>query len=355
MKRIENFRKRMNLKAEQAALIQKPSNMYYLAGFTGEGMLLILPDEAQIFTDSRYTEQTQKEAPACKVLEIGGGKGFEHLLKEASDAHGIQEIFFEDDYVTVSGHKKMTAMLEGISFLPVQGVPEKMRFVKDEAEIAAMRQAGDISCRAFEYILGEIAPGISEKEIRLKLENKMFELGADKLAFSTIVASGPNGSLPHAVPTDRRVQAGDLITLDFGANVNHYCSDMTRTFAVGKPSAQLEEIFHIVLEAHLAAEKALAPGKKCIDIDKIARDIIEKAGYGKQFGHGLGHGVGIDIHEDPRLSPRSNDTLEVGHVVTVEPGIYLPGIGGVRIENTCLITETGSESFIWAKRDLIIL
>lgn len=355
MERIQNFRKLMNLQGNQAVLIEKPSNMYYLAGFTGEGMLLILPDEVQVFTDSRYTEQTQKEAPECTVLEIGGGKSFYHLLKEAGDAKGVQKVFFENDFVTVSNYQKMTEMLEGVTFSPVKGVPEKMRLVKDASEIAAMRQAGDISCRAFEYILGEIAPGISEREIRQKLENKMFELGAEKLAFSTIVASGPNGSLPHAVPTERRIEKGDLITLDFGANYNHYCSDMTRTIAVGKPSAQLEEVYNIVLEAHLTAAKALAPGKTCQSIDQIARDIIEKAGYGANFGHGLGHGVGIDIHEDPRLSARSTDVLQAGHVVTVEPGIYLPGIGGVRIENTCLITETGSESFIWAKRNLIIL
>ena len=355
MERLERFRQAMGLTEGRAALIEKPSNCYYLSGFTGEGMLLVLPDQAHILTDSRYTEQAERQAPGCAIRAIGGGVGFFDLVHESVKQAGLTTLFIEQDHVTMDAFAKMREKLPGLAFEKVNGVPEQLRRVKDEEEVAALRQACDISCRAFEYICGVIAPGITERDIRLQLENKMYELGAEQLAFDTIVASGPNGSLPHAVPGERKVQKGDLVTLDFGAKYRHYCADMTRTVAVGKPDSEMEAIYNIVLEAHLAAESAYAPGKRCADCDRIARDLIAKAGYGAHFGHGLGHGVGIDIHEAPSMSFRSDDTLEKGHVVTVEPGIYLPGKGGVRIENSCLITETGSESFVWAKRNLLIL
>jgi len=227
--------------------------------------------------------------------------------------------------------------------------------VKDEEELKAIQHACDITCEAFEYICTYIKPGMTERQVQLALDYKMLELGAQDMAFSTIVASGENGSLPHAVPGDRVIKSGDLVTMDFGAKVDGYCSDMTRTVAVGEPSDKLREIYGIVLRAQEAAQAALAPGKNCADMDKIARDIIAEAGYGECFGHSLGHGVGIDIHEEPRLSSRSTDVLAPGHIVTVEPGIYVPGLGGVRIENTCVITDDGYKALCSASKELRIL
>jgi len=218
-----------------------------------------------------------------------------------------------------------------------------------------MEKACGISSQAYEDMCGWIKPGMSEIHIKRLLDNRMLELGAQATAFSTIVASGPNGSLPHAVAGERLVQQGDMITLDFGAQYKGYCSDMTRTISLGQPSAKMLEIFNIVLTAQIACQDMLAPGKPCNGVDALARSIIGEAGYGEYFGHGLGHAVGIDIHEAPRLSPKCEDDLVPGHVVTVEPGIYLPGIGGVRIENTCLITDGGARSLVKAPRELRIL
>jgi Xaa-Pro aminopeptidase len=196
---------------------------------------------------------------------------------------------------------------------------------------------------------------MTEKEIALALENYMLAHGADRIAFPSIVAAGANGSLPHATPGHYRVLNGDMVTLDFGANVKGYCADMTRTIAVGQPGEEMRKIYHIVYEAQCMAEKALAAGKTACDIDQIARGFIDSMGYQGRFGHGLGHSLGIDIHESPGLTALCKDIVQPGHVFTVEPGIYLPGIGGVRIENTCVVTDTGAESLTHASKELIIL
>ena len=218
-----------------------------------------------------------------------------------------------------------------------------------------MRKAAAITSEAFEAVLPKIRPGMAETELRLELENCMFRLGAEKLAFDTIIASGENGSLPHAVPGSRKLRKGDMITMDFGAKVGGYCSDMTRTVALGEPSPELRKIYSTVYRAQTMCEAALAAGKNCRDIDRLARDYIDSQGYAGRFGHGLGHCVGIDIHEDPRLSPGCHDILKAGMVITVEPGVYVPGVGGVRIENTCLVKENGSEPLTTARKELVVL
>lgn len=235
------------------------------------------------------------------------------------------------------------------------GVPEKMRAVKDEDEIACIRRACAISCEAFEDLLSFAKAGMTEKQVQLHLDYKMMELGSERLAFNTISASGVNGSLPHAVPSDRPIARGEMLTLDFGARYHGYDADMTRTVSFGEPSAEMRRIYDTVLRAHLECEKMLAPGVECKSVDAHARRVIDEAGYQGRFGHSLGHGVGIDIHENPRLSAASTDILCPGHIVTVEPGIYVPGLGGVRIEDTCVITETGYESLVPAPKELIIL
>ena len=339
-----------------AALLHNPSNIFYLSGYTGEGLLLVAPGIKAVITDFRYVEAAQKQCPEFEIHSIRAGVGHVKLAGELLEKHGINKLLYEDNIVTVRAMRDMEkAMPENMTFEPLNFAVEALRTVKDEEELKAIQHACDITCQAFEYICGYIKPGMTERQVQLALDYKMLELGAQDMAFSTIVASGENGSLPHAVPGERVIQKGDFVTMDYGAKVDGYCSDMTRTVAVGEPSEKLREIYEIVLRAQEAAQAALAPGKNCADMDKIARDIIAAAGYGECFGHSLGHGVGIDIHEEPRLSSRSTDILAPGHIVTVEPGIYVPGLGGVRIENTCVITEDGYKALCSASKDLRIL
>ena len=339
-----------------AALVHNPSNIFYLSGYTGEGLLLVAEGLRAVITDFRYVEAAEKQCPEFEIHSISAGVSHVKLAAGLLEKMGISHLLFEDNIVTVRDMRNMEkAMPEGMTFAPLDFAVEALRTVKDEAELKAIAHACDITCEAFEYICGYIKPGMTEREVQLALDNKMLSLGAQSTAFSTIIASGENGSLPHAVPGERVIKTGDLVTMDFGAKVDGYCSDMTRTVAVGEPSAKLREIYEIVLRAQEAAQAALAPGKKCSDMDKVARDIIAEAGYGECFGHSLGHGVGIDIHEEPRLSSRSTDILAPGHIVTVEPGIYVPGLGGVRIENTCVITDDGYRALCSASKELRIL
>ncbi len=355
MERVKKLLAAMSLQKDEAALITKPSNMYYLSGYTGEGMLLLANGLSAIVTDFRYTEQVGQQARGFAAHQIRTGVSHAALAGGLLAAHGVKKVYFEDDEVTVKGMRGLQDAMLDMMFLPIGGAPEKLRRVKDEKEMAAIEEACDISCQAFEYICGVIREGMTEKEIALALDYKMLALGASGLAFSTIVASGENGSLPHAVPGERKVQKGDMITMDFGAKVKGYCADMTRTVALGEPTAQMRDIYALVLRAQEAAQAAQAPGKRCKDIDSIARDMIYAAGYEGCFGHGLGHGVGIDIHEDPRYSQTCDDLLVPGNIMTVEPGVYLPGVGGVRIENTCVITEFGARSLVSASKELRIL
>lgn len=353
MERIARLRSLLGLGSTQAVLVSKPSNMYYLTGYRGEGWVLIKAQDAYVITDFRYVEQAQREAPGLSVLEIG--KGRDHLALAAEAVKDCEQVYLETDDVTVDVLARIRSLMPGKTFPSLNQAPETLREIKDDAEIALVRRACAISSQAFDYIVSVIEPGMTEKEIRLKLEYRMLELGAEALAFDTIVASGENGSLPHAVPSERKVQKGDMITLDYGAKVGGYCADMTRTVALGRPKEDMRRIYDIVLDAQLASQEALAPGRVCADIDSIARDRIAAAGFGQYFGHGLGHSLGIDIHENPRVSQACKETLKPGHLVTVEPGIYVPGLGGVRIENTCLITENGYEALVTAPRELLIL
>ncbi|WP_390485644.1 M24 family metallopeptidase, partial [Staphylococcus pseudintermedius] len=232
---------------------------------------------------------------------------------------------------------------------------ETIRQTKDEGEIKAIQKAAQIVDEAYKYILTLVKPGMTEKEVKAHLESKMLHLGADDTSFDTIVASGIRGAMPHGVASDKVIQSGEMVTLDFGAYYNGYCSDITRTFAVGQPSEEMVKIYNIVLKSQEAAIAAIRPGMTGKEMDSIARDIITEAGYGKHFGHSLGHGIGLDIHELPGLSQKSDVVLEKNHCVTIEPGIYVEGLGGVRIEDDILITENGGERFTNCTKDLIIL
>lgn len=355
MNRVEKFRLAAALQNNEGVIIHKPSNVYYLSGYTGEGLLVISNHLAAVVTDFRYTEQCERQAPDFSCHMVGNGLGHNQIAYNLLKEQGVDTIRFEDDKVTVQGFEAMKNAMPGMSFVPLNRAPENLRTVKDAQEIAYIEEACSISCKAFEDILTFVKPGMTEKQVQLHLDYKMLELGAEGLAFSSIVASGENGSLPHAIPSDRVINTGDMVTLDFGAKKHGYCADMTRTFAVGTPNPEMKKIYDTVLQAQMECQDMLRPGVCCKDVDSHARKIIDGAGYAGRFGHGLGHGVGIDIHEAPRLSQLCEDLLVPGHVVTVEPGIYIPGLGGVRIENSCAITEDGARSLVYAPRELIIL
>lgn len=349
--------KQLNLTAQSAVVVHNPSNMFYLTqGYTGEGCVFISGERKVIITDFRYVEQAQQQAPAFRVVMTDKGLSHSQWVAKLCEEDRVEVLRYEDDYLTVRSFEGLrSAVGEGVTFLSLDRVPEKLRQIKSPAEVEAIRRACDITSAAFEAILPRIQEGMTEKDLQIELDFTMLKLGASGNAFDTIIASGENGSLCHAIPGPRKLRKGDMITMDFGAKVGGYCSDMTRTVALGEPSAEMRRVYDTVLHAQTICEEALCAGKNCFEIDKLARDYIDAQGYAGRFGHGLGHAVGIDIHEDPRLSQMCHDTLQAGVVITVEPGVYIPGLGGVRIENTCLVTETGCEPLTTPTKELIIL
>ena len=346
----------MDLSKTRAVVLHNPSNMFWVTeGYSGEGLVFLSGERQVIITDFRYTEQAGNQAPDFACLMTGGGVNHNSILAQLCREEGITELRYEDDYLTVKQFAALREALPDIELKPVAQAPEALREIKTEAEAANIRKACDITSQAYDLVLGKIREGMTEKELRIELDFLQLKLGARGNSFDTIIASGENGSLPHAIPGDRKLRRGDMITMDFGCVFNGYMSDMTRTVALGEPSETMRKVYDTVLEAQLLGVEILAPGKNCFDIDKQVRDFIDARGYAGRFGHGLGHSVGIDIHETPRLSPSCHDTVQVGHVLTVEPGIYLPGVGGVRIEDTCLVVPGGCEPLTSAPKALTIL
>ena len=340
-----------------AVVVHDPSNMFYLTeGYTGEGLVFLSANKQVIITDFRYTEQAERQAPGFLVEMTDKDRKQARVLCNLLQAEGITELRLETNYLPVDDYQALKADLpEEVSLLSLDKAPQKLRQVKTPSEVLAIRKACDITSEAFSAILPKIREGMTEKELQIELDFTMYRLGADELAFDTIIASGENGSLCHAIPGERTLKKGDMITLDFGAKVNGYCSDMTRTVALGQPSAEMRGVYETVLRAQTLCEEALMAGKVCSEIDRLARDYIDARGFAGRFGHGLGHCVGIDIHEEPRLNQICADILQPGMVITVEPGVYLPGVGGVRIEDTCLVKENGCVPLTTADKQLIIL
>lgn len=347
----------LGLTAEKAVVVHNPSNMFYLTeGYTGEGAVFVSGKRRVIITDFRYTEQAEQQAPGFEVVMTDKTISHSQWVARLCEEDSVVTLHYEDDYLTVRAHAALRAAVgDSVSYVPLNQAPEALRQFKTDAEVAIIRKACAITSQAFDEILPKIREGMTEKELQIELDFTMLRLGAQGCAFDTIIASGENGSLCHAIPGPRKLRRGDMITMDYGARFGGYCSDMTRTVALGEPSAQMRHVYDTVLHAQKICEEALAPGKNCFDIDKLARDYIDSQGYAGRFGHGLGHAVGIDIHESPRLSMTCHDELKPGVVITVEPGVYLPGVGGVRVENTCLVTETGAEPLTTAPKELIIL
>ncbi|PWA13223.1 Xaa-Pro dipeptidase [Pueribacillus theae] len=353
MLRVQKLREVMKKCNIDSMLITSSSNLRYMTNFTGTaGIALISLNEAKFITDFRYTEQAKEQAKGYDIVEHKG-KIIEEIAKQAEKMK-INQLGFEEDHVTYSTYQTYKKEIPA-QLIPVSGIIEELRLIKDNTEIQIVKEAAEIADAAFEHIITYIKPGMREREISDELEFFMRKKGATSSSFDTIVASGYRSALPHGVASDKVIEEGDFVTLDYGAYYKGYCSDTTRTIAVGEPSDQLKEIYAIVLEAQRLGVEGIKPGMSGKEADALTRNYIKDKGYGDYFGHSTGHGIGLDIHEGPTLSVNSETILKPGMIVTVEPGIYLSGIGGVRIEDDILITETGNKRLTKATKELIIL
>jgi Xaa-Pro aminopeptidase len=340
--RLDRLRERIS----EPLLVTSLVNIFYLTGFESSNAgLVIRPDgEPQLFTDFRYIEAAQG-IPSVEVVQTKRA-----LVRDLSERL-TGRIAFEAHALPYSQYETLAS--GGLELTPTTGVVEGLRAVKDDDEVAKIRRATKVADRAFEALTAETWVGQKEKDVAWRLRQLMHAHGADDLSFDTAIAAGPNGSLPHADPGDSVISTHTLVVADFGARIDGYCSDCTRTVATGDLPKELRRMYDVCLEAQQACVSQIRAGMTGVDADGIAREIITRAGFGDNFGHGLGHGVGIEVHEAPRLSTESSDTLEAGNVVTIEPGIYLPGVGGVRIEDLAVVTDDGVDLLTSFPKELI--
>ncbi len=345
------------LGTDEAALILSEPNRFYLTGFpSSSGFCVITATERLFYTDSRYIEAATQAITAFTVKQESGRRS--KLYGELFADMGIRRVHIEATQMDVSTFRALEKALEGVGLVADGDLDKRLlkyREIKTADEVACIEKAAAISDKAFLQLLERIRPGVAERDLAAELEYLLKKNGGDSIAFETIAVTGANSSKPHGVPGDTLVQTGDFITFDFGASYRGYLSDMTRTVAVGRVSDEQKKVYATVLEAQLAGLAAIAPGTVCSAVDKVSRDIIAAAGYGEYFGHGLGHCVGIEIHEMPSLSPSCEDVLQDNMIITCEPGIYLPGQFGVRIEDTVLVTSDGQRPLNKVSKELIIL
>ena len=334
-------------------LITNEYNLRYMTGFTGtSGVAVVTKDDAVFITDFRYTEQAQAQVKDFRIVQHNGPIFAEVGTQVA--LMGAKTIGFEKNSLTYGLYELYKEAVKA-EFVPVSGEIEKIRLIKTQEEINIIKVACEIADNAFMHILNYIEPGKTELDVSNELEFFMRKQGATSSSFDIIVASGVRSALPHGVATNKVIEKGDFVTLDFGALYNGYISDTTRTVAVGQPSEKLVDMYNAVLESQLLALEKVGPGMTGIEADAVARDYLKSKGYGEAFGHSLGHGIGLEVHEGPGLSFRSNTVLEPNMTVTIEPGVYIPGIGGVRIEDDIVITNSGNEKLTHSTKELIIL
>ncbi|HEV2126315.1 MAG TPA: aminopeptidase P family protein [Chloroflexota bacterium] len=325
-----------------ALLVTDANNRRYVSGFTGSaGQLLISGGDAVLLTDFRYVEQATAQAPDFEVVKTEGQPWPENVAQ--ASRRNMKRLGIEAQSMTVDEHLRLleAAREPGVEIVPLRGTVEVVRQAKDPSELESIRRAVEVADRALEAVARQIQPGLTEREVAWRLEVAMRERGAEGVSFPIIVASGPNGAMPHHRPSGREIGLGEPIVIDMGCRLDGYCSDITRTLVLGEPDAKFWEIYHIVLQAQQTCEDRLRAGMIGKAADLLARDVIKNAGYGDHFGHGTGHGVGLAVHEDPYLSPTRGDMpLQERAVVTIEPGIYLPGWGGVRIEDMVVVGQS---------------
>jgi len=359
LRRIEQVRAKMDELRIDSLLVSHPDNRRYLSGFSGHdqppldtaGFLLIGPDDLCLITDGRYNIQAAGElAPEMGISVVVRQGKVAPVLAEQIQARKCKRLGFETAHLIHLWWRALDKSLPDTDLVPVQKVVEPLRVAKDEDELRIMRRAISISDQAFNIVSRRIEPGMTEKQVAWEIERTMRDLGADERAFGSIVAAGPNGAMAHAVPGDRPIQEGEPIVIDMGAKLDGYNSDMTRTICLGEPTDKFREIYNVVLEAHLEAERRLKAGVTGVEGDAYARQIIEAAGYGEQFSHSLGHGIGLEVHESPSLSKMSEDTMVENSITSVEPGIYIEGWGGVRIEDLVLFRSNDVEVLTQAEK-----
>lgn len=341
----------------EALLVSELVNVRYLTGFAGSSGIALVGKQVRAFiTDFRYEEQSAEQVdPSFERLIARAPRDLLDLLDDALPG-GELRLGIEADHVSVSQHARIAELLgERVELVSCGPLVEQLRAVKEPEEIEKIRAASALADAALERLLREGLVGRTERELALALEHDMRERGAERPAFETIVAAGAHGALPHAEPREVEIRSGQLVVIDWGAELDGYCSDCTRTVAAGDPGAEAREIYELVLEAELAGVQAVRSGQPGRDVDMAAREVIDRAGQGERFGHGLGHGVGLEVHEAPRLSRRSEDVLQSGNVVTIEPGVYVPGALGVRIEDLAVVRDDGCEILTSVPKRLIVV
>lgn len=349
--RVVKLREHLVSNNIDALLVSTPENRRYMSGFTGSaGFLIVSLRHAVLATDFRYIEQGSNQAPEFEIFRIDGG--FSGYLNELSNKLSITRLGFESAHISYSFYEEIAkeAAKSGLQLVPTTGVVEDIRAIKNEEELELIRRAVEITDQAFGSIAGSLQVGMTEKQVAWEIEKYMRENGADGMTFEPIVASGPNSALPHARPSDREICNGEPIVIDIGARVAGYGSDLTRTVILGDPGDKFREIYSIVLSAQKAATMVIREGIAGRDADAAARGYIEAAGFGQEFGHSLGHGVGLQAHELPWVRKTTVEVLLDGMVTTIEPGIYLPGWGGVRIEDMGVVRKSGVEIFTRAHK-----
>ena len=337
-----------------AMLVTSAPGEFYAAGFHGEGMAVVTPAQTWYYTDSRYIEAAGQLVKDAQVGVIRTGQTYRQLAQDIVSAQGIRRLGFEDNYMSVAEYSQWKEEVRA-ELVPASEILDLLRMVKDEEELAAMKEAQRVTDEAFSEILNDIKPGVAECEIAAKLTYLMARKGAERNSFDPIVACGANGSKPHAIPSQALIQKGQFVTMDFGCVVGGYCSDMTRTVAVGQPTDEMKFVYDTVLKAQLAGIAAAHGGVTGAEIHNIGAKIIADAGYGDYFGHGFGHSLGIEIHENPRFSPLWDKVIPAGACLSAEPGIYLPGKFGVRIEDVIMLTDDGCIDITRSPKELIIL
>ncbi|MCD5324170.1 MULTISPECIES: M24 family metallopeptidase [Pontibacillus] len=352
--RIQALRQKMKETGVSAVWLTSPENRFYFSQFKGSsGSLFITEEETILLTDFRYVDQAHDEAPSFTIVD--------HKRKEVEEVarllnkHSCSNVGIELVTLPTQSYLEVTKRLPEVSFQGFDDELNDIRMIKDESEIHSLHKAIEICDKAFDHITTFIQPGITEKEIGLELETFMRKAGAESIKTNHVIASGERSSLPHGQATDRVIQKGDFVKMDIGARVNGYYSDFTRTVVLGEPSDKQKDIYSIVRETQEASLEAIGPGRTCSEIDQIGRGIIESYGYGEHFGHSLGHSIGLALHEKPVMRATDDTVLQPGMVITVEPGIYLKGFGGVRIEDLVVITEKGHNNLTQATKDLIVI
>ena len=359
MERLTKVRARLQELGVDAMMITNPMSRRYLSGFTGSnGVILITENEARLITDYRYFQQARMQTEGFEVVLHAGHTGhkgliFDEVANQVKEM-GITRLGFEQDQLTFTFYKKCEEVFAA-ELIPVSGLVEKLRAIKSAEEIELLKTAAQIADAAFLHVLEVVRAGVSELDVAFALENYMKKQGTDTTGFSPIVASGYRGALAHGRASDKIMEKGDLVTIDFGCNYKGYWSDISRTVAIGDPSEQLREIHAVVLESFNRCVSGLRPGLTDQEVDSLMRDVIKAHGYNELSGTGTGHGIGLEVHEDPFFSVRQVMSLAPGMVITVEPGIYLPNVGGARVEDVILITEQGSEVFTPSTKEMLIL